>query len=651
MICGAGIMAIMVLLYVQKPFLLSSFELKIFDTLVRSIPGQKSPNSPVIVDIDDRSLEQFGQWPWPRYRTASLMDKLIDLGALAVGIDILFSEPDRTSLYRIIQEMERDLNAGIPLPPISSELLDNDQAMISTLKKGALILGFAFSFHQDKTPNDGHISPKPVNIILKQIEGAPDDQTFLPKAEGIIGNIRSFSESAAGEGFFNIRPDPDGVLRRVPMLMEYARNIYPNLALATLASASTSKNLILSTSPHGVESLTVDERKIPLDEQGNLFIRFQGPAGTFQYYSASDVLNGKIRPDDIKNRIVFVGTSAAGLKDTHTTPYSAAFPGVEVHATIADTVLNGNFIVRPRWLTILELILTVFVGLSMSATLAWAPALVSLGVLFAGSISLWLGAGWSLEFKGVLFSPLYPLLTLIASFSVLSLLKFRIEEKKVLAKTKELNLVQQVTIETVANVAETRDPETGGHIKRTQHYVRAFAEYLSKQPEYKKRLDRDEIDLLFQSAPLHDLGKVGVPDYVLLKPDRLTEEEFAVMKRHTTYANDIITSAEHRLGNSSFLRVARELAYTHQEKWDGSGYPQGLKGEEIPLAGRIMAIADVYDALISRRPYKDKMPHEAAVAIIIKGSGTHFDPKLVEAFLQMSDEFKKIASRFIDPSI
>jgi putative two-component system response regulator len=144
---------------------------------------------------------------------------------------------------------------------------------------------------------------------------------------------------------------------------------------------------------------------------------------------------------------------------------------------------------------------------------------------------------------------------------------------------------------------------------------------------------------------------VGVPDSVLLKPDRLTNDEFDIMKRHTTYANDIITSAEQRLGNSSFLRVARELAYTHQEKWDGSGYPQGLKGEEIPLAGRIMAIADVYDALISRRPYKDKMPHEAAVAIIIKGSGAHFDPKLVEAFLQIADEFKKIASRFIDKPI
>ena len=155
--------------------------------------------------------------------------------------------------------------------------------------------------------------------------------------------------------------------------------------------------------------------------------------------------------------------------------------------------------------------------------------------------------------------------------------------------------------------------------------------------------------MLFKSAPLHDIGKIGIPDAILLKPGRLTPDEFEVMKTHTTLGRDAIVSAERLLDSpSNFLRLAREIAHYHQEKWDGSGYPEGLSGEAIPLSARLMAIADVYDALISRRVYKPPMPHADAVTIIRDGRGRHFDPDMVDAFLRIQEDFRAIADRYAD---
>jgi putative two-component system response regulator len=215
-------------------------------------------------------------------------------------------------------------------------------------------------------------------------------------------------------------------------------------------------------------------------------------------------------------------------------------------------------------------------------------------------------------------------------------------------RTAELELTQEVTIESMATLAEYRDPETGGHIKRTQRYVKALAERLMDNPKFSDVLNNKTIEMLYKSAPLHDIGKVGVQDSILLKPGKLTDEEFDEMKKHTTFGKDAIHAAGERLGPESFLKYAEEIAYTHQEKWDGSGYPQGLKGEEIPLSGRLMAVADVYDALISKRVYKPPFPHKKAVAIIEEGKGQHFDPDMTDAFLDLEEEFRQIAIEFAD---
>ena len=221
-------------------------------------------------------------------------------------------------------------------------------------------------------------------------------------------------------------------------------------------------------------------------------------------------------------------------------------------------------------------------------------------------------------------------------------------EELVKQRTRELQLTQAVMIESLATLAEYRDPETGGHIKRTQNYVKALAVHLKNHPKFRDELTDEMIELLYLSAPLHDMGKVGVRDHILLKPGRLDEAEFHEMQKHTIYGHDALRVTEEKLGKSTFLRLAREIAYTHQEKWDGSGYPRGLKGEEIPLPGRLMALADVYDALISKRVYKPPMPHDDAVRIILDGKERHFDPDVVDAFFELQAVFRNIALTYAD---
>jgi putative two-component system response regulator len=209
-------------------------------------------------------------------------------------------------------------------------------------------------------------------------------------------------------------------------------------------------------------------------------------------------------------------------------------------------------------------------------------------------------------------------------------------------------MVQEATIESMSSLTETRDPETGGHIKRTQNYLRLLAECLKHQPRFSPVLDDETIDLLCKSAPLHDIGKVGVSDRILLKPAKLTDEEFEEMKQHTVYGRDAILAAERKLGNTSFLRFARDIAYTHHERWDGSGYPEGLRGDQIPVAGRLMALADSYDAITSERVYKSPLSHEKAVKIIVEEKGAQFDPAVVDAFLQVEEDFRQTALRYCD---
>lgn len=213
----------------------------------------------------------------------------------------------------------------------------------------------------------------------------------------------------------------------------------------------------------------------------------------------------------------------------------------------------------------------------------------------------------------------------------------------------QLIAAQSATITALCTLAEMRDNETGNHIHRTRNYVRLLAERLRDHPRFREELNDDTIQLLYISAPLHDIGKVGIPDAILLKPGRLTPAEWEIMKRHAEYGRDAIAQAETRFGETGlFMRYAREIAYGHHERWNGTGYPQGLADDAIPISARLMAVADVYDALISKRVYKPAFPHAQAVEMIASERGQYFDPDIVDAMLAVADEFHCIAQQFRD---
>jgi len=222
-------------------------------------------------------------------------------------------------------------------------------------------------------------------------------------------------------------------------------------------------------------------------------------------------------------------------------------------------------------------------------------------------------------------------------------------EAEVARRVEENELIQTVSIRALAHLAETRDPETGNHILRTQGYVRLLASRLKGHPNYSATIDDLYIKMVAQSAPLHDIGKVGIPDAILLKPGKLSADEWAIMKTHTYMGSDAIEMAEHDIEKPvEFLGLAKEVARWHHERWDGQGYPDHLAGEAIPISARLMALADVFDALVSKRVYKEAVTFEAAREIIAAEQGRQFDPEMTEAFLSGFAEFAAIAASHQD---
>ncbi len=628
-----------------KPTLSDFLHYRFYDLLLSANRGASS-SVPVIVDIDEKSLKLYGQWPWPRYRIATLLDKLRNLGALSIGLDMLFAEEDRASIHSIRKEFSRDFGVKLDFREVPQSLRDNDQRLAKVLSRGSIVLGYQFLFDEGSDSENCLLHPIHVNKLGH--EKAERDSPLFIHARGVSCNLKIFSQAAAGSGFFNISPETDGILRRVPLIMEYKGKLYPSLALETLMKALCVNDVLLKTDRNGVDSLHLNQTAIPLTSEGGLLIRFRGKGKTFDYVAAADILSDRVPDGKIQGKIVFVGTSASGLKELKSTPFDPAFPGVEVHATVVDNILKKDFISRPRWAAGLESLAVLILGLISAFILAWTGA--GRGSLLLGvvGVGVWQASVWTFRKEGIFISPVLPLIVLVCNFSILTFFRFWQEEQRVKERTRELAMVQEATIESMSSLTETRDPRTGEHIRRTQNYIRLLAEYLKNQPRFSPFLDDETIDLLCKSAPLHDIGKVGVSDRILLKPGKLTDQEFEEMKQHTIYGRDTILAAERKLGNTSFLHVAREIAYTHHERWDGSGYPEGLKGEQIPVPGRLMALADSYDALTSKRVYKSRIPHEKAVEIIIQEKGSHFDPEVVNAFLEVEENFRQIALKYAD---
>lgn len=644
---GLGLTLLAATLVVSPPALVKYLNHRVYDTLLIQADFPAPSQTPVLVGIDDQSLKSYGQWPWPRYRLAQLIDRLNQAGAQVIALDLLMPETDRTSPEIILEERRRDLGRTLSLPDGFRTEPGNDQLLAATLAKMPVVLGYKFDFSPAASPAAESGIPPLKNVLVERVGNA---DAGWPMPTGVLANLSLFTNATPLSGFINARADEDGILRRVPLLIKDSQQIFPNLALAALLHATGEKQLRLVIEP-GRTTAYWNDRRIPLDGQGNLLLAFRGPRNSYRYLSAAEVLAGKLPAGSLHGGVAIVGAWASGLGDRHVTPVDKAFPGMEVHAVVIDTLLAGTFLLEPPWARGAELFCVVCLGLIATVVFCRFSFLADLVLIALGSL-LTVGGTWALFMtQGIYLSPVMPLLLLLASCGLLSLVKYGLEVRKVYLRTCELAVAQDATILGMTSLAASRDKETGGHILRTQRYIAALAKELRAADKYRAELSDENIEMLFKSAPLHDIGKVGIPDTILRKPGNLSAEEYRIMQSHALIGSEALSRTMQDLrqaGELAYLDYACQVTISHHEKWDGSGYPNGLKGEEIPLAGRLMALADVYDALISTRVYKSNYSHEKAKEMILAGSGTHFDPEVVTAFLGCEEKFQQIARDFSD---
>ena len=600
---------------------------------------------PVIIGVDEESLAAYGQWPWPRYRLAMLVERLQQLGAEVVALDFLMPEPDRSSPEIIQIERQRDLNQ-VSTQTSSAVHDSNSERLAAALSRGNTSLGYYFDFSDDATKSP----PFSRESLPERILGnAPARTDGWPKPHGVLRSMTLLTRAASAEGFVNAKHDMDGTLRRVPLLLAYEGTLRPSLSLSALFLASKDRIAQLVTDQED-SFLLWGGRKIPLDRAGNLILDYPSGQPAFPYFSARRILEGDLLPKSLQGKIVFVGAWATGLGDTHLTPSGKTLHGVEIHATVIDNILGGTFIAEPRWGNGAELCAILLLGLASTLLLSRAGYKLSIVAMIVVTVGCYWVARELLVFQGLYLSPLLAMLTLITITSVLRMLKYGIEARKVKLRTRELMEAQDTVIISMSALAETRDRDTGKHILRTKRYVEILARQLSKLEKY-AYLDDACIELLAKSAPLHDIGKVGIPDSILQKQGTLTAVEVEMMKTHTLIGAEalsrILVGAEHP-ENHEFLNYAQQMIISHHEWWDGQGYPYGLRGDEIPLPGRLMALADVYDALISQRTYKPSLPHEEVREQIRQKAGTQFDPEIVDAFMARNEEFRHTSQSMAD---
>ena len=645
-----------------RPAFLANLDGRFFDALV---PNDKPPAGyqlPVVVALDDASLARFGRWPWPRTLVADLLGRIAAQHPASVGIDIIFAErelpPPGAPAARGSSGLAPGAAAGpgpedpgAPAPGGAGGLSPGDLALARALAAGPFVLGYEMTFAPTADSPDAAGLVHPLNLVSLAETGSRDPENGLWKATGAVTSRPEFSRCVGLSGFVNAAMEQDGILRRMPVLIRHGDRVYPSLALAAVLRSRSLPEAVLASTWFGDVTLAIGERRIPLDDRGRLLLRYRGWHGGTEPLSAAALLEGRVPPGALRGRVVLVGATATGMGESVTTPVqqSSLLSGVQVHAIAAENILNGDFAGNAPW--IFRLCATLFLGALATLSCAFLPALGGALLLCLAGGAAWLGSCGLFQGSGLFLSPVLPVLALALNFSLLAPIRLFCGEKRGLRQTRDLAATRDFVMSSLAALTEIRDTETGAHIMRTQRYLHILCQELTRCPRYRQLLDPDTIDLLAKLAPLHDIGKVGLPDHLLHKTSAFTAEEYREVKKHAAYGRDTILKAEQRAGirDDELLRYAKDMAYSHHERWDGSGYPEGLRGEEIPWVGRIMAIADTYDALISRRVYKEPIPRDTAVRIIAKGSGKLFDPDIVDAFTKVEEQWWQIACELIDP--
>ena len=605
---------------------------QIYDLIKPKLNLDRS-NSVVVVEIDEKSLEVFGQWPWSRILVAKLAQEILLSKPAAFGMDVIFSEKDRTSLDEIKNFYKDSLNLDLNTSKIPAPLLDNDKILATSLEAGNSVLAvFASNIPRNKTCNK--LTTIKSNLTFENID----------KIDDLICSYEPLNALARANGFINARAFSDGVLRYTNLFFYYKNSLIPSFSVAMLMQVDPNLTLLKDEKNRGLKVKFL-EKEVKLNDEAKALNEIY-PKNKFKTFSASDVLLERVDKSEFSGKFVLFGATALGLNDHFVSSGGKIRSGIFYHASLIENFLTNSLVSQPNFYKDLNFYLSVLVLVLLAFVIVRYGYLPSFFVFVLLTVIAFVSAEIKLK-SGVYISIGYIIIPvfIIFLFFTLSMTFYSFWEKR--SFLKELEEAHSSAIDSMITVVEGKDRETGGHILRTREYVRVLAEYLRKKGIY--NFSPTFIKVLCQAVPLHDIGKVAIPDNILNKNGSLDEKEWEVMKKHVIYGKEIIQKAKMRSsGKNLFLNAATNIAYTHHEKWDGSGYPPGLKGDEIPIEGRLMAIADVYDALTSKRVYKEKFNYEKAENMIINESGTHFDPILIKAFIDLKSEFRKIAQKYED---
>ena len=611
---------------------IQNLDYRLYDTLMGlNKSSDKGTNSVVIIDIDNASLKKFGQWPWPRIVNAKLIGQVSLCNPSAIGVNIIFSEKDRTSPINIQNFYKEFFNYNIEMPSLPIGLKDNDLILTESLENSESTLSIYLS--EDKISSSSECwDLRTYGYTFMNI------QTSLSANFALCNHI-SIQKSIDSLGFVNAEIDSDGLFRRMPLFINYQNRLIPAFALATLL------NIDNLSEEKERNRFSILGHHIYMDRDSYVLLNFNSISP--KRISAIDVLENRVTKEMIQGKVVLIGSSATGIDNGKLLANHQKISNTMIHATLIENILNDDLYVQPviykeinLYLSfILSLIMVfflykrwyIFIFLFFSSIMTFSTIWVTL--LYFNHIYISIGYLW------------FPFLTFFFTMSISFILLNVKEQKKAY---QALLQSHSATVESMTLLATIHDDETGAHILRTKNYVKLLADYFYKKKMYSNILTPAYINFIYEAAPLHDIGKIGIPDAILKKPGKLTEGEFEVMKTHALLGRNVIKNTLVSYDKNDFLKVAYNIAFYHHEKWDGTGYPNGLKGKDIPIEAQFMTLADVYDALISKRRYKKAFTFEEAEAIILESEGTTYSPELIKVFIELKEDFKAIALKYQD---
>lgn len=405
------ISSFLTIIYVFFPNLLDSFDNRIRDSYFLYKGETQTTNSINILNIDEESLQEFGQWPWSRDILSKIVDNLNEAGVAAIAMDIVFSEEDRTSPSKIVKKLNRfDLD----------EVLDDyDEIFSKSIEESPVILGYSFDLEKESI---NQTAPKiPVIFIEKNKSNNYD---YIIKAYGTTLNLPVIQNAAYTSGFFNIIPDESGVIRSVPLLISYNDTLYPSLSLETIRVLNGIKKVIVNYDENGVSNIQLGDYIIPTDRYGRLYINYRGAAKTFKYLSAKDIYYNNFKKEDVEEKIILLGTSATGLYDLRATPYENVFPGVEIHANVMDNILEGDFLQKASYLDGVNIVLIIFFTFIIFFLVTFSSLFIKV-LLFTSSFILYIVLSYKVLFDyGYVLNIIFPLLAMLFAFIVSVIIEF-----------------------------------------------------------------------------------------------------------------------------------------------------------------------------------------------------------------------------------